>query len=108
MSRETTFTADDVAAAFRAGLELGRRVQPAHTAPDSFAAGLVEGYARAWGHVPADGGLVEDATARAALRLVTEDQVNDILDGGPAPTGLDPETIAAARRIALRLNGGPR
>jgi hypothetical protein len=42
------------------------------------------------------------------VRLVTEDQVDEVLDGGPAPTGIDPETIAAARRIARRLNGRPR
>jgi hypothetical protein len=74
VSQETTYTADDVAAAFRAGLELGRRADLAIT-PE---------------------------------RLVTEDQARTFLDGGPAPTGLDPETIAAARRIARCLNGRPR
>jgi hypothetical protein len=101
VSRETTFTADDVAAAFRAGLELGRRGEltpDSTTAPDD--GGFAERFLEDRRRAPVDG--------FAALRLVTEDQVNEVLDGAPAPTGLDPETIAAARRIARRLNGRPR
>jgi len=33
------------------------------------------------------------------------EQVRELIDGdGPIPSGLDPESIAAARRIARRLN----
>lgn len=75
------YTAADVAAAFQAGLALGERANA--TAADAAV------------------GLAPVAT----LQLVTEEQVRDALDGGPVPTGLDPESIAAARRIARQLNG---
>jgi hypothetical protein len=95
------YTAADVAQAFQAGLELGQR---AHATRDDggFAERFLEQLQkeRLAAHSP-DG-------SPPALRLLTEDQVNDVLDGSPAPAGLDPEMIAAARRIALRLNNGRR
>jgi hypothetical protein len=93
VSRETTFTAEDVAAAFRAGLDLGRRGERT-TGDGGFAERFLEEDRQARGRAPADG--------------FTEDQVNEVLDGARAPTGLDPETIAAARRIARRLNSSRR
>ena len=78
-----TFTAADVAAAFQAGLELGQRA----------------------GRPADDGGLAEQFLEdQRALRLMPEQVREAVYGDGPVPSGLDPETIAAARRIARRLN----
>lgn len=47
-------------------------------------------------------GIDEEAT----VRLPDREWVREVICGdGPVPSGLDPETIAAARRIARRLWG---
>lgn len=118
MTAERYFTAADVAEAFQRGLELGQRGDLAPGTAAAYLDGYTDGQ-RA-GLQATDGGFAErfledqraltgDAADSAPVLHLVPDQVREVIDGdGPVPAGLDPESIAAARRIARRLNGGPR